>query len=272
MLQLSVSELTTFRWSLEEDIENLVALGIPALGIWRDKLTDCGEEVGIDLICESGLEVSSVMWAGGFTGSDGRSHRDGIADAIDALHLAACLNAGCLIVYTGGRGGHTWKHCRRMATNALRELAFLAGDLGVTLALEPMHPGCAQDWTFLNSLDDTLALLDEVGSPHVKIVLDTYHLGMCPDIVERIPEIAPLVTLVHLGDALQPPCGEQDRCQLGEGIVPLDKILTALHQCGFDGHCEIELLGEAVEQYEYSELIENSVRAVEQMTSLANLG
>ncbi len=42
MAQLSVSETTTFRWSLEEDVAGYAAAGVPALGVWRHKLSDCG--------------------------------------------------------------------------------------------------------------------------------------------------------------------------------------------------------------------------------------
>ena len=59
-------------------------------------------------------------------------------------------------------------------------------------------------------------------------VLDTYHLGQDPGLVERIPQIASQIALVQLGDAKCPPQGEQNRCRLGDGIVPLRQIVCAL--------------------------------------------
>ena len=42
MAMLSMNETTTFRWSFEEDVARYAAAGIPAMGVWRQKLSDCG--------------------------------------------------------------------------------------------------------------------------------------------------------------------------------------------------------------------------------------
>ena len=82
-----------------------MAAGIRGIGVWRQKLADYGEEKGVELLAESGLEVSNLLWAGGFTGSDGRTLRESVNDALEAIRLAADLRAGCLVVYSGGRAG-----------------------------------------------------------------------------------------------------------------------------------------------------------------------
>jgi sugar phosphate isomerase/epimerase len=148
---------------------------------------------------------------------------------------------------------------------ALRELLPLAGQLGVTLAVEPMHPGCAAQWTFLTSLDDVFALLEAVSSPQVKIVFDTYHLGQSADIVEHIPRLVPHVAIVQLGDARQPPTGEQNRCRLGEGTIPLREIVAALRAGGYDGYYDVELLGEEIEACDYPSLLQHAKRAFEEI-------
>ena len=95
MTRLAVSEMTTFRWSFEEDVQHYSEAGIEAIGIWRQKLSDFGEEKGIELLRDSGLKVSSLMWAGGFTGSDGRSYKESVADARDAIQVAAWEPSVC---------------------------------------------------------------------------------------------------------------------------------------------------------------------------------
>ncbi|MEZ6081693.1 MAG: hypothetical protein R3C56_40285 [Pirellulaceae bacterium] len=47
MLRLAVSELSTFRWSFEEDVLHYHEIGFEAIGIWRPKLADYGEEKGL---------------------------------------------------------------------------------------------------------------------------------------------------------------------------------------------------------------------------------
>jgi sugar phosphate isomerase/epimerase len=191
-----------------------------------------------------GLKVSHLFWAGGFTGSDGRTYRESVDDAREAIHTAASLNCKTLAVCSGARAGHTHNHARRLLLDALRELTAEAAEAGITLALEPMHPRCAEDWTFLTSVDDVLGVLDRLGSPQVKMVLDVYHLGQEEGFLARIPEMLSHVALVQLGDARQPPDGIQNRCRLGEGKIPLPAIIAALQAGGYDGYYDVELLGE----------------------------
>jgi len=261
MAVLSMNETTTFRWSFEEDVQRYAAAGIPAIGIWRQKLSDCGTQRALELLGQTALQVSHLGWAGGFTGSDGRSYRDSVEDAREAVRTARELGTRTLIVYTGARGGHTYNHARRLARSALEELLPLAEELDVDLALEPMHPGCAKGWTFLTDLDETLALLESVGSSRVKIVLDTYHLGQAENLPARIPQIVSQIALVQLGDARRPPQGEPNRCRLGEGNLPLREIIGALKAAGYDGYYDVELLGEEIETCDYQTLLEHAKQA-----------
>ena len=73
MAELSINEMTTFRWTFDEDVANYAAAGVRAIGVWRQKLADYGEERGIELLRDSGLRVSNLLWAGGLSGWDGRN-------------------------------------------------------------------------------------------------------------------------------------------------------------------------------------------------------
>lgn len=265
MVQLSMNETTTFRWSFEEDVANFAAAGIPALGAWRHKLSDCGEQKAAELLAQGGLKVSHLLWAGGFTGSDGRSYRASLDDAVEALRTAAAIQSRVLVVYSGARAGHTINHARRLFRDALLQLTPLAAELDVALAIEPMHSGCAGEFTFLHTLDDVAEMIEAVGSPSVKMVFDTYHLGLDPGVVRRIPEIVRHVAIVQLGDARQPPVGDQDRCPLGEGIIPLGEIVRAFRTAGYDGFFDVELLGEEIESIDYHRLLEHAKKAFEEL-------
>lgn len=267
MPRLSINELTTYRWSFEEDVEHYVAAGIQSLAVWRHKLSDFGEEKGIELLVDSGLSVSSLQWAGGFTGSDGQSHQDSIDDARAAIRLAAAMRAECLVVYSGSRAGHTNNHARRLLTGALKSLLPIACEFGVPLAIEPMPSPCSSEWTFLTNIDETLRLLDQFDSPQLKLVFDTYHYGYNEAICERLSEVAPRIGVVHLADAKEPPGAEQNRCRLGEGAIPLESMVSSLVHAGYDGCFDVKLMGEEIEASDYAELIAHSKDAFEQLTS-----
>jgi sugar phosphate isomerase/epimerase len=260
MARLAISELTTLRWSFEEDVAEYAAAGATAIGVWRQKLADVGLARGAELLAEAGLAVSSLQWAGGFTGSDGRTHSESLRDARQAIDAATMLQAGCLIVHSGARGVHTANHARRLFRQALDRLLPLAEERGVPLAIEPMHNDCGKEWTFLHCLDETLKLIDELGSPTLKMALDTYHWGHEPSLLARLPELAPHLVLVQLGDGRQPPRGEPNRCPLGCGALPLREIVGTLSAAGYDGCYEVELMGEEIEAEDYRELIEHSTR------------
>jgi sugar phosphate isomerase/epimerase len=267
MAMLSVDEMTTFRWSFEEDVERYAASGIQAIGVWRHKLSDYGLPKAVELLREYGMKVSHLSWAGGFTGSDGRTHRESIDDAREAIQTAAALETKTLITYSGSPMRHTFNHARRLLIDALKQLVVDAEMQGVDLALEPMHPGCASDWTFLNTVDDALAVIDAVGSPRVKIVFDTYHLGFDSSLIQRINSLVDRIALVQLGDAGKPPKGEQNRCKLGEGVIPIKKIVDAFKISGYDGFYDVELLGEEIEFTEYQAVLEHSKQEFEKLVS-----
>lgn len=264
MSQLSINELTTYRWRFEDDVAGYLAAGITAIGVWRPKLSDFGEEKGIELLSESGLKVSNLLWGGGFTGSDGRTFRESIDDALEAIQLAAALAADCLVIYSGARAGHTHNHARRLFRDAIKAILPLATELKVTLAIEPMHPGCASEWTFLTSLDETLEQLDRFDSPYTRLAFDTYHVGHDPGIVDRIGEVAERIAIVHLADAEKPPEREQNRMQLGKGCLPLKQIISALSDASYQGCYDVELVGEQFDNVDYPEVIEGSKRAFAQ--------
>jgi sugar phosphate isomerase/epimerase len=265
MALLSMNELTTFRWSLGEDVEAYRSAGFEGIGVWRDKVSDLGEDQAVELIAKSGLRVSSLSWAGGFTGTDGRSFADAVEDGLDAVRLAARLAAGCLIVHSGARGNHTSNHARRLFKTALQKLLEPAESLGVTLAVEPMFGSCSTCWTFLEGLEESLELIRSLSSPHLKLVFDTYFLAHDEANLAQLTEIVPQLALVQLGDAHHAPRLEQARARLSEGVLPLDSILSSLHIAGYDGFFEVELIGEEIEACDNHALLAHSRQAFDEL-------
>jgi sugar phosphate isomerase/epimerase len=269
MARLAISELTTFRWSLEEDVLHYRAAGVAGIGVWRHKLADVGDEKGAALLAQAGLAASSLQWAGGFTGSDGHSFEESLADARQAILTSEKLRAGCLIIHSGPRGVHTFNHARRLFRLAIDKLLPLAEERGVTLAVEPMNGDCGADFTFLNCLEETLDLIASYDSAALRIALDTFHWGHAPRLMEQLPQIAPQLALVQLGDSRKPPRGEPNRCQLGDGTIPLGDIVQKLCAAGYDGFFEVELMGEEFEVADYRDVLARSARSFGEWTNLA---
>lgn len=272
MNRLSCNEMTTYRWSFEEDVEQYRKAGFSKIGVWRQKISDFGEERGAELLRDSGLGVSNLLWAGGFTGSDGRTYRDAVEDGRDAILLAAALEADCLVVYTGARAGHTNKHARRLVEHAFSELLDVAEDADIVLAIEPMHPNYAAGWTCLTGLCAALDFLQRIENPRLKLVFDTYHLANEADLLTRIPDLIPRIGVVHLADGRHSPGPEQDRTRLGDGNLDPAGIVRALEAAGYQGAYDVELIGPDIEAGNYCELLCHSRRYYEQVTGRAATG
>jgi sugar phosphate isomerase/epimerase len=126
-----------------------------------------------------------------------------------------------------------------------------------------MHRGCAEGWTFLTGVPETLDLIASIDRPTVGMVFDCYHLAHDPLVTEWLPSIVPSVRLVQLGDAKGAPLGEQNRCLLGRGRLPLGSVVAAFEQHGYQGMYELEILGEEVEHMAYQEVLHDCQRAMD---------
>lgn len=255
MFRLSANQFTTYRSTFDEDVFRCTACGIGALGVWRQKVEDFGLEKSRELLRDSGIKVSNLLWAGGFTGSDGRSYRESLWDAAQAIRMAGLLDCPVLVIHSGGRGGHTMRHARRLLTGGLEALLPVAEEEGVQLAVEPMHHRCAPDWTILTSLEDATQLIDSLGHPLVKVVVDTYQLSEAHDAGEQIMACGERIAVVHLADTRSGVSSEQNRCPLGKGHVDFDSIFDALAQIQYEGFLDLELFGEDVEGIDYKMLL-----------------
>ena len=244
--RLALHETTTYRWSLEKDARACRAAGITGLGLWRPKLDDFGDEPTAQLLEELNLTPVSLGWTGGFTGSEGCSFQDAMADASATLVQAHEVGARVVLITPGRRGGHTWNHAYRIVCEALDHLGNLAGCLNLHLAVQPALPQFGRDCTFLSTLDRTLDLLDRCNHSRVGLNLDLFHLGHDPLLCTRIPEFVEHIKTVQLCDAPARPASEYDRHAPGDGNLPLTEIVQALESAGYAGFYELQLQSEQI--------------------------
>lgn len=127
------------------------------------------------------------------------------------------------------------KQEREWCVNILKELSQTAGDCGVILGLEPLN---RFETDMINTVDQALSILDEVGSPHLKIVLDTFHSNIEEkDIPASIRKIGKDL-LCHVQG------NESDRGTPGTGHLEWQGIQEALTDIGYDGAVVIETFGQ----------------------------
>ncbi len=265
-LRLSLSQLTTLRWSLIDEVNHLRLAKYDGIGLWRPKVADLGVHQSAKLIRNSGLQVSSLSFAGGFTGTNDFSYADAIADARDAITDAATLGAKNLIVVSGTRNGHTVKHSRRCLLNALSELADFAAAKNVRLCLLPMHQYFARTWTYLNTLEEAVELIGHSGHPALGLAFDTYQLMDEVRLIDWIPTIAGMTGVVQIADAKRPPRSRFDRCLPGEGGISLNEIIRSFQAAGFDGYYDVQVCSATGWLDDYSQTVTKCREAVLRLT------
>src|SRR5581483_6643693 len=119
-----------------------------------------------------------------------------------------------------------WKR----AVSGLREAAKMAGDAGVRLAVEPLN---RFETDLVNTAEQVVRLVDEVGSPAVGVHLDTFHMN--------IEEHSILEAIKHAGKRLVHVHGcENDRGAPGSGLVAWPQLAQGLREIGYQGHVVIE--------------------------------
>lgn len=121
-----------------------------------------------------------------------------------------------------------WAWCRQ----SLAEAARLAGDFGITLALQN-HPPVIRGYR------DTLRMVKEISSPHLKICFDARLEHSLDEAAVRraVNEIGPLQTLWHFG-------GEYDCGPDGITVKGDEKALAqalGLLDIGYQGYAGFEL-------------------------------
>ena len=257
MLDVAISQVTTPRWELPEELARLDAAGFAAISLWRPKLSDLGAAAAAPLIAAAGVRVSSLQWAGGFTGGDGRSFAESIDDAREAIDAAQILGAQVLVVHGGCRGGHTRTHAGRLLVQAIESLLPRAHQAGVVLAVKPVHAaagGCG----FLNGLGESLDLVDRFADPGVRLALDLWHFGQDPALGGLVARLAAAAAVVQVADRCGPPALDADRLPAGHGALPLESLVADLLDAGYSGSVEFDPVGEAVEILGYAGVLKET--------------
>ncbi len=126
----------------------------------------------------------------------------------------------------------------------LQALAALAEDFGLTLAVEPEHSNVVA------TAEQAIMMLDQVGSPALKIVYDAANLldpdGYDPPIAAEaitrdIATLGPYIALAHAKELI----AHRAPAAPGAGMLPWPLIVQTLYKAGFDGTLVIHGLPEA---------------------------
>ena len=248
LARLSINQATTrAQHDLAQAVHAYAAAGVPAIGVWRDKLAACGVAAARRLIDDAGLAVSSLCRGGMFPAVDAAGRLAALDDNRRAVDEAAALGTGTLVIVAGGLPGHSKNlaDARRMVADGLAALLPHARAAGVTLAIEPLHPMYAADRCCINTLAQALDLAEALGDG-VGDVVDVYHVWWDPDLTRQIARAAGRIAGFHVCDWLVPTTDLLlDRGMMGDGVIDLKGIAADVAATGYAGPIEVEIFSAA---------------------------
>ncbi|WBC15842.1 sugar phosphate isomerase/epimerase [Micromonospora sp. WMMA1998] len=250
LAKLSLNQRTTRRWSVREAVDGCVRAGIPAIGLWREPVAEIGVPAAATLVADAGLRVSSLC-RGGFLTADGDAARaEALADNRRAVDEAAGLGTDCLVLVVGGLppGSRDLSGARQRVADALAELAPYAGERGVRLALEPLHPMYCADRAVLSTLGQALDLAEAFPVDQVGVVVDTFHVWWDPDVWRQIARAGRRIASFQVCDFLTPLPADVllGRGMMGDGHIDFPPLRRAVEAAGYTGDTEVEIFNAEV--------------------------
>ncbi len=243
-MKISFTTLGCPSWDLNRIVENAANMGFDAVdfrGLLEDMDITRRPEFTTDLnktkklFADYGVAVSGISISARFAVVDPSERMEQFDEARRNMALAAELNAPVVRIY-GGKipKGYTTETIMPVIMRNLREIGDEAEDYDVTLALETHD-----DW-----IDSSLCarLMREVNHKRVRILWDLHHpyrmKGEPPEVTYS--NLAPYIVNVHVKDSIVDDEGRARYVLLGEGTVPIRKMLSMLIEGGYRGYATLE--------------------------------
>jgi hydroxypyruvate isomerase len=196
----------------------------------------------LDALASTGARFSSMT---GYLHGDlyyPAGAREVVRTAQEAIKAAEVLGVPRLVVHPGELvDGQAARPRHRVtgdmwfsALRGLEQLGELGAEAGVTFCLENLntvvdHPGVP-----LARAKDTLALIEAVAHPNVKMMLDLYHAQIGEgNLIELVRRCGDAIGEIQVADV-------PGRCEPGTGEIHYPAIARALHDMGFHGTVGLE--------------------------------
>jgi 2-keto-myo-inositol isomerase len=244
---LGFNGATTMKATLPEDIAAAGEAGFKALEIWAAKMDTYLANRSLDdlsaIFTQHRIQPASINSIEFITF---RSVDDYALIKARCHELSARADAlGCdtivVVPSPTPQGGASWEDIKAESVRVLHDLADIATLFGVQLAFEFLGFG----WCSVRTLAQCWEIVQAVNRPNVGLVIDTCHFYAGDSELSSLEGVEPEKLLIfHINDVEDRPkdtIEDAHRLLPGEGVIPLDDLLTRLKKIGFDGLCSIEL-------------------------------
>jgi sugar phosphate isomerase/epimerase len=255
--RLSLNQKTTNFWGVREAAEGCARVGIPWIGLWRDKVQEAGLKESARIVRDAGLKVSSLCRGGMFPAATKAERAARIDDNRRAVDEAAVLGTDVLVLVCGAAPDRDIDAARRMVEEGIEQVLPYAEQAGIRLGIEPLHPAFAADRSVISTLGEANDIVERLASPQLGVVIDVYHVWWDPELYREIERSRGHILGFHVDDWLR---GGGDplmsRGMMGDGVIELRRMREAVEAAGYAGPIEVEIFNEEVWAMQGDEALE----------------
>jgi sugar phosphate isomerase/epimerase len=246
--RVAVSAVSTWEWSFNDDLAFWREAGITNVGLAVRKLS------GVPSLHPS-FVVSSVGTVGYFALDQPSTWEPNRQSLTNAIEVATAVGAPCVVVVSGPAGRLEWDDAANALSEALAPGAKRAADAGVSLALENTT-SLRTDYSFVHRLLDAVDLATMLG---IGVCMEIQSCWSERGLSRTVAQHIGTIRLVQISDFVIGTNATPDRAVLGDGDIPLDRIVGQLLDAGYTGMFEIELIGPRIDKGGYRDAVLRSV-------------
>jgi sugar phosphate isomerase/epimerase len=247
--RLSLNQITTDSWNLQEAVEGCLRAEIPWIAPWRNKVAETGLAASRRLIRDAGLKVSSLCRGGMFPAATAAERQVKLDDNRRAVEEAAELGAEVLVLVCGPSPDRDISQARQWVAEGIEQLIPFAKDHGIKLGIEPLHPMYAAERSVIVTLGQANAMAEAFDPQDVGVVVDVFHVWWDPELYNQIARAGENKRILgfHVSDWIVPtPDMLLGRGMMGDGVIELRKIRSAVEAAGYTGPIEVEIFNRAI--------------------------
>jgi sugar phosphate isomerase/epimerase len=162
---------------------------------------------------------------------------------LQAIDIAATLEARSVYLQTGGRGRLTWEQAAERFAALIAPCKKAASAKGISLLVENASSFNA-DIHIVHTLADTITLAKLAG---IGVCIEWHACWMEAGLKALLQQAIPLTGLMQVSDYVLGDRTAPCRAVPGDGVIPLDRILGDALEAGYEGVFEIELVGPRID-------------------------
>ena len=235
-------------------VDAVARAGFGMISPWRRDTKDMDVKAVARQMRDAGLKLSGYCRSPYIPAATLEQYRSNIGANKQALEEAALLGAPVFVMVVGSlpEQSKDIEGARQQVRDACSELLEHGRSLGVKIGLEPLHPVYAADRSCLTLLSEALDWCDSIegpaADPQIGSIIDCYHVWWDPNMKRDIARAGrdKRIFGFHVCDWLVPTTDIlNDRGMMGDGVIDIRAIRSAIEAAGYDGPVEVEIFSAA---------------------------